>query len=113
MGEKGTRMTGDAPVTFDRIADALGHQVRRRVLVGLLEKNPQDVRETIVADGGSDGATTEVELVHVHLPKLEDLGYISWDKDSGTLLKGNRWDEIEPTLRLLHTNRAAIPADTF
>jgi len=113
MGNTGNCVDVGASVEFDRIADALAHSERRQVLVGLLDHNPLDYREAIVGDAAAerDGAT--IRMIHMHLPKLEDMGFISWNSDSGTVVKGDQWNEIEPTLRLLSDNREQLPADVF
>lgn len=95
---------------IDSMADALGHRARRRVLAELLEQNPMDRSEALQADGGRN---SDVEMVHVHLPKLDEIGYVSWDRDSDTVMKGPRWEEIEPFLRLLYENRERLPDDAF
>lgn len=35
-----------------------------------------------------------IELFHVHLPKLEDAGVITWNRDQETVAEGFRFDEI-------------------
>nr|WP_247378851.1 transcriptional regulator [Halorientalis brevis] len=55
----------------------------------------------------------EVQLIHTHLPRLDDMDYIGWNRDHGTIVKGSNWEEIEPVVRLLRNNREQIPPDTF
>lgn len=103
--------------TLDRVLDALGHRYRRRLLVALLDHNPQsdadaqDAEETLETVAGQDADETAIEtaLVHNHLPKLEEFGYITWDQDDGTISKGPNWDEIEPVLGLLVANADELP----
>ncbi|MCU4751846.1 ArsR family transcriptional regulator [Halobacteria archaeon AArc-curdl1] len=68
---------------------ALANPYRRELLVAMLEHNPQDddnrdplglLDETEVPD------VLESELVHNHLPKLEEMGYITWNRETGELL---------------------------
>jgi hypothetical protein len=102
---------------FDRAVEALGHQYRRRLLVALLEHNPQDDDDTQdaeralrdVAGGEEDSPLIESELVHNHLPKLEELGYIRWDREAGEIAKGPDWAEIEPLLELLRDHEDDLP----
>lgn len=98
---------------FNRIADALGAQARRRILVELLDHNPVGQTETIAKTDVRKKEVREVQLLHVHLPKLDDMGYIVWDRDHGNIVKGPNWEEIEPVIRLLSDNRDEIPVDTF
>jgi hypothetical protein len=102
---------------FDRAVDALGHQYRRRLLVALLDHNPQDDDDAqdaeralgTVEGEAEDPAGVELELTHTHLPKLEDLGYITWNRETGKVKKGPRWDEIEPLLKLLRDHQDELP----
>ena len=104
---------------FDRVLDALNHPYRRRLLVSLLEHNPQDdddPQESSVDLGdasviGIDKELVQMEMFHNHLPKLEELGYIRWDREAGTISKGPNWDEVEPLLQLLHKHREELPAE--
>jgi hypothetical protein len=104
-------------VRLDRVLDALGHRYRRRLLVALLEHNPQDdddaqnAEEALgtVAGADTDEDAIEIELFHNHLPKLDDLGYITWDREEGTIRKGPNWDEIEPVLGLLVAHADELP----
>lgn len=95
---------------FDQIAAGIGDRARRRILVELLDHNPVAVETAGTADG--DGHD-EIQLTHTHLPKLEDMGYIAWDRDHEAIMKGPNWEEIEPVVRLLHENGDRTPDDTF
>lgn len=113
MGDIGECARVGASVAFDSIADALGHRARRRVLMALLDHNPLDYREAIAGSVSRDRTDAELQMVHTHLPKLDDMGYVDWNRESGTVMKGDQWDEIEPTLRLLTDNRERLPGDAF
>ena len=92
---------------FDQLADALGHQARRQILVELMKHNP-------VSESGLEGSgVSKTELIHSHLPKLDEMDYIVWDRESQTIIKGPIWEEIEPVVRLLRDNPERIPRDTF
>lgn len=101
----------------DRAIDALGHRYRRRLLVALLDHNPQDIDDAQGAEqalgtaegGGRDDGLIETELVHTHLPKLADYGYITWDRETGTIETGPNWAEIEPVLQLLDDHADELP----
>lgn len=97
---------------FDEIADALGHQERRRIVVELMEHNPVAQREA-VEKASRPSRGSEVELVHRHLPKLDHIGYIDWDQDSGTITKGPYWKDIKPVVQMLTDQRDQLPNDTF
>ncbi|WP_340100320.1 DUF7344 domain-containing protein [Salinibaculum salinum] len=84
--------------------DALSHPYRQRILIFVSEHNPQDEDESSVANlerEDDEIELTQVELYHVHLPKLADAGYIEWDADTHTIRRGPTFDEIAPLLRLM------------
>lgn len=96
----------------DRVIEALGHRYRRRLLAALTEHNPQPVERPLNAETKLEsvtglvtvGKTSDIAIVHTHLPKLETLGYVTWDESEGAISKGPDWDEIEPTIQLLLTH---------
>ncbi|MGA9401220.1 hypothetical protein [Haladaptatus sp.] len=47
-------------------------------------------------------------MQHVHLPKLEDYGYIDWNRISEQVTKGPQFDEIKPLLTLLVENQEIL-----
>jgi hypothetical protein len=104
---------------FDRSVEAMGHRYRRRLLLALLDSNPQDDKDAqnaeealgSVVEGEVDEEIVETELVHYHLPKLDELGYITWDQETGKIKKGPQWDEIEPLLKLLTDHQDELPDD--
>ncbi|MBX0297516.1 DUF7344 domain-containing protein [Haloarcula nitratireducens] len=97
----------------DEILDALGHIQRRKLLYALLSHNPQD--DTPVVVDGDESVEEElsrlVEMHHVHLPKLEDYGFIRWDRDSNEVSKGPNFEEIRPLLQLLNDHKDELPDD--
>lgn len=86
---------------------------RRRVLLALLDHNPQAVREISLPDDGCiEGTEAEgfqVQMYHVHLPKLEAAGLIKWNRDDLQVVKGPEFDEIKPLLELLVNNAEVLP----
>lgn len=104
---------------FGRKLDALGHRYRRRLLVALSEHNPQPARgrldaEFLVESGSVAAAgrrTDEIGIVHNHLPKLDNYGYVTWGGVTGDISKGPNWDDIEPVVEFLKANEDELPAD--
>ena len=99
--------------TFDEMLDALGHVQRRKLLRALLTHNPQGDESVAVDENETavEELTRLVAMQHVHLPKLEDYGFITWDQDSNTVSKGPNFEEIRPLLELLADHEAELPAD--
>lgn len=114
----------------DDIFDAFSDVHRRRVLISLLDHNPQSVESLSATSrevnemsnelldqflGGTvkiEGADkASVRLHHEHLPKLDAHGFIEWDRDENEVQKGPTFDEIRPLLVLLEENREALPDD--
>ena len=82
----------------DDLFDALADSQRRRILAELLDHNPRDA--SVVSEGNTE-EKRERELIrnhHVHLPKLDDYGFIDWDRSDGVVTRGPRFDEIEVAL---------------
>ena len=90
---------------------ALANSHRRQLLLALLERNPQaevSVSDEIRLDQ-SEEEELRSKLYHTHLPRLEQHGYIEWDRKTRTVRKGPNFEEIRPLLELLHRNRADLP----
>lgn len=93
--------------------EALSNRYRRELLLALLAENPQDDddRDPLnVIDPPFEPEVLEVELFHNHLPKLEAMGFIEWDRDTGKIAKGPNWTDIEPLLTLIHDHQDELPA---
>jgi hypothetical protein len=50
-------------------------------------------------------------LYHVHLPRLEDHGLITWNQETGDVTKGPQFDKIEPLLDTLTETSDTQAAD--
>jgi len=97
---------------WQQLFDALSASYRRQLLVALLEHNPQDDDPDpldVTADGETDLDVLEIDLFHRHLPKLEEQEFIEWDRESGEIAKGPKWEEIGPIIRLIHDHRDELP----
>jgi hypothetical protein len=119
-------VTGDltAGRSLDDALEILADGDRRDLLLGLLEANPQTVatpdgetdggRSAGDTDGGvatGDRFDRRVTMHHVHLPKLEDYGFVEWDSDTGEVVRGPCFGEIEPLLELLDEHRDELPEE--
>lgn len=94
--------------------DILSHPVRRRVLVTLDGQNPQQADEFVTNAMKGNGADLErvaLMMYHQHLPKLERAGLIGWDRDTETITRGPRYEEIEPLIELLNSHQSELPDD--
>jgi len=95
------------------MVDALANVQRRKLLVALLEHNPQDDDPVVIADSESESDAVKrlLSMQHVHLPKLVEYGFIEWNKDTHEVMKGPNFDEIRPLLELLDNHEDELPAD--
>lgn len=85
----------DAPL--GEAFEALAHEYRRQLLADLRETNPSGELPRESLGTGSPGCIA-VEMTHVHLPKLDEYGFVAWDRESETVFRGSRFEEIMPLL---------------
>jgi len=64
---------------------------RNRVLAGLVEGTVETAADLHVRGSAEEVAD---DLREVHLPALEEAGYIEWDRDAGTIEPGPNFDEV-------------------
>lgn len=95
---------------INRIANVMSARHRRLILLSL-NHGSVETQEDVVLRSGSDKEVTETQLVHNHLPKLEEAGYITWDRETGEISEGPDFDEIEPILELLENHADELPPD--
>jgi hypothetical protein len=88
----------------DRIMNVLSNQQRRAILYRLKREERLQPFQGPDALGSSD-----VELYHVHLPKLDAAGYIDWNRETGEVMKGSQYDEIETFLTLIKNHAQQLP----
>jgi hypothetical protein len=105
-------MHPESRISFDSMIVALSDIQRRNLLIALLDKNPQDDSPTVTFEDGSDSEVMEhlIRMHHLHLPMLENYGFIEWDRQKGEVTKGPTFDEIRPLLELLIEHEDELPA---
>lgn len=97
---------------LDRAFEILSHPYRRRILMLLSEVNPRDEDEITpekIATEDDELEPLTTELYHLHLPKLEEASYVAWDRDTHTIRRGSRFDEIAPLIKLMHDHQDELP----
>lgn len=75
---------------------ALADQRRRGVLLALLDESVIPVEELADDTGDPIGRIT---LHHQHLPLLEQMGYVSWERAAERVVRGPAFDEIRPLVK--------------
>jgi len=100
--------------SLNTMFDVLSHGARRQILVELADHNPRTEAEfeteEFVADAGNPDSP-EIQLHHIHLPKLADAGFINWDSQTETITRGPRFSEIEPLLVVIDEHQDTLPVD--
>lgn len=94
---------------IDGALDCLSNAHRRRILVRLYEGCEAIDLSDLVRHGESDPERLRIKITHVHLPKLEQYGYIQWERDEGEVRRGPDYDAVAPIVRVLHENRDELP----
>lgn len=99
---------------YDELFDTLANEQRRRILFDLVAQHPRDDPPVYIdapPDGIGDRDTTSAELYHIHLPKLDDRGFVDWDRETNTVEPGDEFAEIRPILERLYDLQAGSPLD--
>ena len=84
---------------------------QRRLILLTLKRGEEKTESDLLFRGGDEMDDAELQLVHNHLPRLEEAGYIDWDRDTGTISKGPRYDEIKPLIDLMENHADELPSD--
>lgn len=58
-----------------------------------------------------DAPPVATQLHHVHLPKLEEMGFIDWNPETSRIVEGPGFDQMRPLLTLLNRHRSVLPDD--
>lgn len=100
---------------MDTVFHVLENQHRRRLLVALLDHNPQNVDDPPIRSAGErtveDGESYRIQMMHTHLPKLEAVGFIEWNRDTNAVRKGSQFDGVRPLLEVLQNHASKLPND--
>ncbi|WP_226041654.1 hypothetical protein [Natrinema sp. DC36] len=102
-------------VDFDGIYELLSDSYRRYVLYYLLESECANVGEVSLQIARLEQGipietvsketvnTVTLSLVHDHLPRLVDHGLVNYDRRSGDIIVGDRFDAIRSTVERART----------
>ncbi|MDF9744826.1 DUF7344 domain-containing protein [Natrinema salsiterrestre] len=91
--------------------DALANEHRRRILFDLVDESRRGespVAIDVSPGAGASRAAAGIELVHVHLPKLDDYGLIDWTPGTDTVETGPRFSDVRPILEQLSDHQAVV-----
>ena len=93
---------------LDEVFAALGHRLRRRVLLRLLDRPVTSLDDLLSED--EDRNHVEVQLHHAHLPTLDDADFVDWDGER-RISRGSKYEAVEPVLELLVDHRDRLPGE--
>lgn len=99
---------GGSPATLDRVLEGLADR-QRRVILAMLHRGEPVSESGLHVREASSAERVASSLRQVHLPKLADAGFIEWDRETGDVEKGPRYDEIEPVLELMQNHADELP----
>ncbi|WP_157533204.1 DUF7344 domain-containing protein [Haloferax profundi] len=97
------------------VFEALANPAQRELLFALADANPSgdetlDPADLLASDGEVDvPERTQIGLYHVHLPKLDELGFIDWDRETGQICTGDGWNDVAPVLDVIQENEDRFP----
>lgn len=79
---------------------------RRRLLLVLWERGPDAGSVPLREVPAFDAEHALLELRHVHLPALEEAGYVRWDRDRNAVERGPRYGEVVPLVEWFRERRS-------
>lgn len=99
--------------TLDQVYRALSQPVRRQLLLTLQKGTPCTVEEIAAMQSGAENQAEDVvvKLHHVHLPLLDDAGFIEWDRESETITKGPQFEDLRPHLETSAEHLRTVDVD--
>ena len=102
---------GARELTADEAFELFTHPYRRRLLMTLLDHNPEDEAKIPEDLTTNDEELQEmlVGMTHTHLPRLEALDIIEWDREKNVVTRGRAFEELEPLLTLVDDHRDELP----
>jgi hypothetical protein len=104
--------TRRGPISFDAIADALSDVDRRRLLVALVRLDPGTDAVTLEELRAEfDSLEHSLEMEHIHLPKLDEYGFVSWDRELGEIAMGPEFEAIGTVVEALDSRPEDLPPD--
>lgn len=102
--------TMDKRLPPDHAFRALSHPIRRRVLAMLVNDDPREPDAVASTELDADELQrATIALHHSHLPHLEGSGLVDWDRGSGSIARGERFEDIRPLLELMEDHREELP----
>lgn len=94
-------------LTCDEIFDVLGNRQRRHVLSALLKYDEattvSELAKTTGSENGGNPERIEISLIHSHLPRLEGIGIVEYDPETGMVEPTTAVTDLEPFFELVES----------
>ena len=98
---------------WDTVFKALSSEPRRQLVVSLLDTGPGrsvDLPEcATMPNVPPEPAPFRLELCHVHLPMLADMGFITFETEPFVASRGPNFDEVAVVFEALHEKSTEMP----
>ncbi|WP_049987620.1 DUF7344 domain-containing protein [Halobellus rufus] len=98
---------------WDRIFRCLAAEPRRQVIWSLLDTAPGEPvalpEATIDPKSQEDLDSLRVELCHLHLPLMAEMGFVEWETDPLTATHGPRFEEVRALFEAALANVEELP----
>lgn len=93
--------------------EVLSHPHRRQVLTKLAAHDDRERDEFEIGELRGDDVHDDVtiSLVHNHLPRLADSGFIAFGRERRVVTRGHRFHEIEPLIDIIVAHQDELPAN--
>lgn len=96
----------------DNLFTALADPERRQILFDLADE-PDSVNIDSPPDAIENGGNARLERHHLHLPMLDDYGFINWYPNANAIESGPQFDEIMPVLEVLVDHCKTFPSSSL
>jgi len=100
---------------WDEVFTVLSAEPRRQIVAALVEAPPDRQLSLPEAANPSfirtDTEELSVELLHTHLPMLEECGTVEWERTPFSVSRGPRFREAAAVIESLQEHADAIPDD--
>ena len=98
---------------WDQLHEVLASQERRMIIYSLKDA-PEERRmplpeAAMTPESSWDQERTTLRLMHDHLPKLADAGYVRWERDPFCVQRGPHFEEVEVMFDLIHDSIGQFP----
>lgn len=98
-------MAESEPSDLDQMYKVAANSQRRALIAVLANDGGETTIDEVVArigtrESGGGDAALEIELLHSHLPILQEAGFVTFDRDRGTIRPQERiksFEQILPT----------------